>query len=154
MESVGTLCINQVIFFSVIFHLFRHLKKALKGFWFQSDSGVKQVLHVWFLSVKHKILWDCHPVLGGSVGYMSQCLWWLCVTEPKRSSAIKLGQVVLNLPFNSYTQYRVHYQSCRLASLFWVGGDHNICWCANKVFMTLWLQMLNTVKYNLNSSFM
>jgi len=25
-------CINQVISFSVIFHLFRHLEKALKGF--------------------------------------------------------------------------------------------------------------------------
>ena len=132
---------NQVISFSVIFHLFRHLKKALKGFWFQSDSGVKQVLCAWFLSAEHKILWDCHPVLGDSVGYMSQCLWWLCVTESKRSSAIKLGQAVLNLPYNNHTQYRVHYQSCRLASLFMGGGDHNICWCANNVFMTLWLQV-------------
>lgn len=42
----------------------------------------------------------------------------VAVTEPKRSSAIKLGQVVLNLPYNNYTQYSEHYQSCRLGSLF------------------------------------
>lgn len=78
MESVGTLSMVLVISFSVIFHLFRHLKKALKGCGFQSDIGVKQVLHVWFLSDEHKVLLDCHSVLGGdSVGYMSHCLWWL-----------------------------------------------------------------------------
>lgn len=44
------------------------------------------------------------------------------MTEPKSSSAIKLGQVVLNLPYNNHTQNRLHYQSCRLASLIWGEG--------------------------------
>lgn len=48
--------------------------------------------------------------------------WDICLSAyggwPKRSSAIKLGHVVLNLPYNNHTQYRIHYQSCRLASLF------------------------------------
>ena len=55
--------------------------------------------------------WDtCPSAYGG------------CVWLSQRSSAIKLGQVVLNLPCNNHTQNREHYQSSRLASLFFLGG--------------------------------